>query len=182
MAFYFGVAALLATVKLFRLPFAMMGGIAAFGVLALSLMIPERPYLAFASYFCAGGGFYFALRGNIAAAGITLASIALCVAQLATKPPLTIFLFLVLTVVCAYLATTYAASICMDRQLGDLSYPLYVGHWLPLLILPYIATSYPIVGPALATLSAFVLMAVYFFTGELPSRGLRARVRGTAIR
>ena len=92
-------------------------------------------------------------------------------------------LFLGLVIVCMALGTRTSRS-RVDRYFGDLSYPVYVGHWLPLLVLGAIGQAFSLsIGAKLG--AVFMSLAIpigYFIAIEPAVARLRTAVRGIAIR
>ena len=68
-----------------------------------------------------------------------------------------------------------------DRQLGELSYPLYIGHGVVLTALASLSTSRGAT-PYIAAIPLSLLLAgLLHATVEIPLRGLRARLRGAHV-
>jgi peptidoglycan/LPS O-acetylase OafA/YrhL len=191
MAFYLIVALLLFAGSSFRVLFNVVAAV----LLALSawylVMRPEwNGLIAFAPYFCAGGALFFAPRGSRTDQIIFLLAAILSTLMTFIHPDSddpyrsdigATILFAVLTLACILLATRKSNHPRADRLFGDLSYPVYVGHWLPLLI--FVSLGGTGAGAELATtLAGLALPVLYLVTIEPVTAKLRNIVRGGAIR
>ena len=199
MAFYFGIAILLFASKLSK-KFSLHVAFHLAAVVLLPLVIYYlaarpvwNPILMFAPFFCAGGAFFFALRGSWIDWALFAAAMALSVMVTAFirvdggKPFFwPTFLFVMLMLACLFLAIRKTQTHVLDRQLGDYSYPVYVGHWLPLLVYVAILKSYPASSGAMAETLLIAcglgLPLAYFYLVEPMTARLRLAVRGIAIR
>jgi peptidoglycan/LPS O-acetylase OafA/YrhL len=155
-----------------------------------------NPLISFAPYFCAGGTLFFALRHS--KTSLALFAIAAILSVLMTfyqaADSSTSYrdnigataLFVILTSTCIFLATRGLHNPTADRLLGDLSYPVYVGHWLPLLIFASLVKTRPSqssFGAELATtIMGIGLPLCYFLLIEPVTARLRTLIRGVAIR
>jgi peptidoglycan/LPS O-acetylase OafA/YrhL len=130
LAFYFAIACFLA------MPSSMFRGallVAAVLVSSLALYDVAKGRLWFtfingAPFFACGGSYYFALQGSRLARVVSPAFLCGCLFFLGHLWPL----FLILIGAGAILASRTAKTNRTDRFLGELSYPLYLGHWVPL--------------------------------------------------
>ncbi len=199
MAFYFGMAILLLVCMLGKRVTLHAAFSLASAVLLLLVIyyVTARPawnsILMFAPFFCAGGAFFFALRGSwfdwvILSIAMVLSVIVTALTRIEAGKPFfwPTFLFVVLVLACLFLAIRTTRTHAVDRRLGDYSYPVYVGHWLPLLVFVALRQSYPSYSPVMAgtLLIAFGLglpLAYYHFIEPMTAR-LRLAVRGVAIR
>jgi peptidoglycan/LPS O-acetylase OafA/YrhL len=170
--------------------------------------VPMPFTVAYAPFFVAGGAFVFAVRGH------SLAKILFAVAMIASfcqvyldasasavrgpietplgsyvvSPALVSGFFALLiaaTLVCAVLPLKGVRKY-RDMKLGDLSYPLYIGHWLPILVFINLRES-GLVTANFLTLTVVALVALAFplaieRTLEPLVRSLRNRVRDRAVR
>ncbi len=99
---------------------------------------------------------------------------------LALQLPLLCALFLVLAVLTRIrsIPDTWRR---WDRQLGELSYPLYISHGVVLTFLTSISTQRGALPYCTAIAAALLLAACLHRTVEQPLRGLRNRLRGVTI-
>jgi peptidoglycan/LPS O-acetylase OafA/YrhL len=154
-----------------------------------------NPIIAFAPYFSAGGTLFFALRGSKPSmflfAAVAVVSVIMTLDQLSDGQSYrsdvgATSLYVVLTIACTYLAMRKVPNPNLDRRLGDFSYPVYVGHWLPLLIFAALMLSYPsasgVAAELVTTGIGIGLPLCYFFLVEPATTKLRTVVRGVAIR
>jgi len=195
MAFYCCVALLLVPQVVWRsLSFNRLFALAALVSMPLSawylLNDPNwNPLIGWAPFFCTGGSFYFALKGsalNRALFGIgAILSVFACARLIGKDSYAPTVLFVVLMTSCLVLAarTTHWK---LDRRLGDYSYPVYVGHWLPLLAFPAVAHAFPAVygdfGRLVTTAFGLLLPWCYLMTVEPVTFRLRTGIRGVSIR
>lgn len=200
LAFYVVVALLLIPGRVNRgIQFQNVFNAAATALLAMSiyhfLFRPAwNPLVHFAPYFCAGGAFHFVLRGSWYARGLLIAAIGTsavfaffqlddgAATALRTSIGATT-LFMCLVASCMALGAQTAKS-PIDRVLGDLSYPVYVGHWLPLLVLASVGQVYGLsMGAKFAAVFMAIALPVGYFTAIEPAVAkVRMAVRGIAIR
>lgn len=199
MAFYLFVAGILALQLIWRgVSFEALFNTAAlclmpFSIWYLVFMPAWNPLIAMFPYFCAGNAFYFSLKGSMLNRGLFV------VAAISSGASILRFqsgdsdvavgmliLFAALISVAAFLAARPTQYINIDRWLGDLSYPLYVGHWLPLLIFASLVHADPSIGhpvsQALTITLGLVLPLFYLATIEPLTSRIRAAVRGVPIR
>jgi peptidoglycan/LPS O-acetylase OafA/YrhL len=143
-------------------------------------------------FFCAGGALYFALRGSVTNMAIFAASTALsliatwtAVAEAGSRAlTVAIFSCFICSLVCLALrSTSHAAT---DRFLGDLSYPVYVGHWLPLLVFTNVmhltVNDMSLFMKVGATIAGLLLPIIYFISIEPLVQRFRTSIRGIAVR
>jgi peptidoglycan/LPS O-acetylase OafA/YrhL len=159
MAFYLCVAFLLLGGKCWNaIPLPVTFNIAAAVLMALSawylaLRPAWNPLIGFAPYFCAGGTLSFALRHSKISMVLFAVAAVLSVLMTLYQPSDgdTFYrsdagataLYVTLAIACTFLAVRKIQNPTVDRLLGDLSYPVYVGHWLPLLMFAALVRSYP---------------------------------------
>jgi peptidoglycan/LPS O-acetylase OafA/YrhL len=194
LAFYVCVALLLFIGVIIReLSFRLMFSTVASVLLALSVWYqiakPEwNPLIRFVPFFSAGAALYFLASGSKAKTVCLFASsLGLTVAVVWTEMPIGgVAVFVALITGCALLAVNIRKNPSLDRLLGDLSYPVYVGHWLPLLVF---ANVFGLISPqlylharTLATVVALALPIAYFVLIDRAVRRLRAFIRGVSIR
>jgi peptidoglycan/LPS O-acetylase OafA/YrhL len=199
MAFYFGIAVLLLASRIgkkqtlhvaFNLASAVLLPLVVYYVTARPAW---NPILIFAPFFCAGGAFFFSLRGSWIDWTIFAAAMALSVrvtafirADVGNPFFWPTFLFVVLMLACLFLAIRKTRTHVLDRLLGDFSYPVYVGHWLPLLVYAATRQSYPSyfggIAETLLIACGLGLPLTYHRLIEPMTARLRLVVRGVAIR
>jgi peptidoglycan/LPS O-acetylase OafA/YrhL len=194
LAFYVCVTLLLFIGAIFRdLSFRLMFGAVASVFLAFSVWYqiakPDwNPLIKFVPFFSAGAALYFLASGSTANAVCLFAgSLVLTVAVVWTEMPISgVTFFVALIAGCALLAVNVRKNTSLDRLLGDLSYPVYVGHWLPLLVF---ANVFGLISPqlylparTLTTVVALALPIAYFVLIDRAVCHLRAFIRGVSIR
>ena len=154
-----------------------------------------NPLIQMSPYFCAGSAFYWMLKGSKAASALLVISILFSVgfvygeqgndlhAYVRSNVGATA-LFILLAGACMAVSAKPISGNAIDRRLGDLSYPVYVGHWLPLLALASYEHAFApsIVAKLAATVMAFTLPLAYYAAVEPAVARLRTIVRGVAIR
>ena len=132
-AFYIAIAAVLLAGANFRR--ALVWTSAAILTLAIVDHVTGRtwtPFVAAAAFFIAGACYYLAISGDRLAAFVAAAAFALSIVKMGALAPL----FIILCGCCAALAVLSISSRLrrVDQLCGDLSYPVYLGHWLPLFV------------------------------------------------
>lgn len=207
MLFYFSVFLILAFAGLLssflsfsaRLSFLRISSLVA--VMALAwygasnfYSISHNPMLDYAPYFVAGASFYFFMRGTIFPKAILSVALGMTFVdafyRLSAGDALGIvgsgsaefILFVFLTLVFGVLCSRRLDSPRLDRVFGDLSYPVYLGHWLPILIVATIWTSPTWVTMTIGVSMSMALPVLYLVTLEPFTKRLRQRLRGVAIR
>jgi peptidoglycan/LPS O-acetylase OafA/YrhL len=194
LAFYVCVALLLFIGVIIReLSFRLMFSTVASVLLALSVWYqiakPEwNPLIKFVPFFCAGAALYLLISGSRGNAVCLFAgSLMLTVAVVWAEMPIgAVTLFVALIAGCALIAVNVRKNASLDRLLGDLSYPVYVGHWLPLLVFAnvvgLISPQLRLPAQTLTTIVGLALPVAYFALIDRVVRRLRAFVRGVPIR
>ncbi len=173
---------------------AFLAAYAAFAVFLLRLaqhaggtrQILNVPFFAFG--VCA----FLALRAPSRGARLHLAGVAVCVPVafifcgergdpvLAYQLPILAVLFGVLLWL-ARAPSPRAAWRVWDRRLGELSYPLYIGHGVVLTLLASLSAQRGVVPYGLAILGAIGMAIVLHVAVEQPLRRVRARVRRAVV-
>jgi len=190
VAFYVCVALLLTTIR--GLPFRLLFGTVALVLLALDvwyqILKPEwNPLIGSVPFFCAGAALYFLVSGSKANALLFALGLVLAVTAVWTQMPIGgVAVFVTLIAGCALLAVRVRKNASLDRLLGDLSYPVYVGHWLPLLafanVVGLMSPQLCLPAQILTTVVALALPVAYFALIDRAVRRLREFVRGVSIR
>lgn len=150
-------------------------------------------YFSFAPYFMLGVSLYFAIeKGAKGARLATILSLAMAVSHfviyvgkgvhsLVWGP---VFLLLALFVVVVLLARSQKGESLkqIDQWLGDLSYPVYLNHYaVTIVMLSLFPQGTPSVFLLCIVLSVVVSWAISLVTEPL-TKGLRNKIRGTALR
>ena len=140
--------------------------------------------IGFVPYFCAGGAYYFWLKGSRISLCIFLVAILLSLHQTAfTNGISSVLLYSSLIGASLFLASTTLPRNKTDHFLGDLSYPIYVGHWFPLLLFAAIFGNEKTIGSQIGCTALGVFLPImYFLTFESWTRQLRTAVRGVSVR
>lgn len=143
-----------------------------------------NPIIGFVPYFCAGGAYYLGLKGMRSSWPLFAVAIAASVAETYFRTGVVPdILYAALVCVALVLAGRTRATGGIDRVFGDLSYPVYVGHWMPLLLFASIVGSQRSLLLEIACVALGLIMPlIYFVCVERTMRSVRAAVRGVSIR
>lgn len=150
-------------------------------------------YFSFAPYFMLGVSVYLAIERDNKAAGLaTILSLVMSVshfviyvgkgAQSFVLGPAILLLILIAAVAILAYTRKGRALKQLDQWLGDLSYPIYLNHYVVTIVM---LSLFPVGSPRIflfcIALSVAVSWAVALLTEPL-TKGLRNRVRGVALR
>jgi peptidoglycan/LPS O-acetylase OafA/YrhL len=176
LAFYAAVAPLLIGHRKFRAVFL----IASVSLLALSAWgavahPPLNPLVSMAPFFILGGAYYLAISGSLVALPVVVVAAGLSVVAMANLW----ILFVCLTAASMLLCISTVQYNDVDRALGDFSYPVYLGHWIPMWFLP----PEPDMAIKMAALCAGIACPVLLWlTIEPITSRARTAVRGVTLR
>ncbi len=159
---------------------------ALYGVAGGGLQLLNIPFFAFGvcAFLAQGAGSLIARAQLALAAVLVPVAFVLCGERghpvLAFQLPCLSVLFALLLVL-ARLPSPSTRWRVWDRRLGELSYPLYIGHGVVLTVLASVSAARG-AGPfALAVLGSLVLAMVLHAVVERPLQEVRARVRGVKV-
>jgi peptidoglycan/LPS O-acetylase OafA/YrhL len=179
-------------VKAFRLVLCLVG-VAAVSAYTVNDIKPFFPFdsIKFVPAFALGTAFCYALKGSRPAAVLSLGLFALTIREILHQPlwhPTAGFMrnldgealiFTGMIVIMLLFAALPLVSHRLDRICGDVSYPVYVGHLLPVIILCSLgALHHPrLLWMAPSLLATALLVAAVSRIVEAPTAALRARIR-----
>jgi peptidoglycan/LPS O-acetylase OafA/YrhL len=150
----------------------MVAALAAIAVFVV--LLPAEGYGHFAPFFACGVALYLATTGYRPAAVLAIVAGVLSVVAADELRGL----FLVLLPTAAGLCVLVIKAQALDRTLGELSYPVYLGHWIPLVPFDHAAPpSHPIMVLGLGLIVPVLLWLLI----EPTIRRLRDFVRGVSI-
>ncbi len=178
--------------RTFRLVLCLVG-VAVVSVYAINDLKPFFPFdsIKFVPAFALGTTLCYALKGSRPAAALSLGFFALTIREILHQPlwhPTAGFMrnldgealiFTGMIVIMLLFAALPLVSHRLDRICGDISYPVYVGHLLPVIILCSLgALHHPgLLWMAPSLLVTGLLVAAVSRIVEAPTAALRARIR-----
>lgn len=164
-----------------------LGGIALATLVQLGLL-PKQ--LAYGSYFAFGGSLFFVLHGYRKALIVLIPALAQMLWHFSTyeeqafqiipanRPGQFIILALILIAVWV-LATIKVERLKVDQWFGDLSYPLYLNHYVMAVIILNVASGFSETWLVAGLAASLALSWLLYVSVERPLLKLRKKVRGT---
>ncbi|MFO1242204.1 MAG: acyltransferase [Rickettsiales bacterium] len=177
--------------KIINMPQGYYMSLAAFaGIAAASLVqlgyLPKQ--LAYGSYFAFGGSLFFVIQGYRKAWIVLIPALAQMLWHFSTyeadafqvipanRPGQFLLLGLILLAVWI-LATIKVENVKVDKWFGDLSYPLYLNHYVIAVVILNVATGFSIVWLVGGLIASLALTWVMYVLIERPLLSLRKKVR-----